>query len=79
MGALGIYLRMKNLYPLFIVITDNEKETGYIDGQIENRLKSEDIPVYWLDYKTNIKDTWRDTMIGYKSDIKIPYMIQSIQ
>ena len=43
MGALGIYLRMKNLYPLFIVITDNEKETGYIDGQIENRLKSEDI------------------------------------
>jgi len=57
MGALGIYLRMKNLYPLFIVITDNEKETGYIDGQIENRLKSEDIPVYWLDYKTNIKDT----------------------
>lgn len=55
MWSLGVYLRMKNLYPLFIVITDNENKTGYIDGLIEKRLKSDGIPVYWLDYKTHIK------------------------
>lgn len=60
-GSLGINLRMKNLYPLFIVVTDNENETGHIDSLIEKRLKSEGIPVYWLDYKTNI----REALEGY--------------
>lgn len=57
MGSLGINLRMKNLYPVFIVVTDNENNNGYLDVTLEKRLKSEGIPVYWLDCKTNIKET----------------------
>lgn len=57
MGSLAINLRMKNLYPILIVVTDSENKTGYIDSLIEKRLKSEGIPLYWLDCITNIKDT----------------------
>lgn len=56
MGSLGIKLRMKNLYPVFIVVTDYENNNGYMDVIIEKKLKSEGIPVYWLDCKTNVKE-----------------------
>lgn len=55
-GAIGISLMMKNLSPLFIGITDIKNRTGYIDQEIENRLKQEGIPVYILDYNTDIKE-----------------------
>lgn len=57
MGAHGIYLKMKNLNPLFVVITDMENKTGYIDPLIQKRIKQEGIPMYIIDYRTNIKET----------------------
>ena len=57
MGSLGIDLRMKNLYPLFFVITDNENKTGSLDRLVEKRLESENIPLYWIDCKANVKGT----------------------
>ena len=57
MGAHGIYMKMKNLNPLFIVITDIDNKTGYIDSLIQKRLKQEGIPMYIIDYRTNIKET----------------------
>ncbi|HHV46124.1 MAG TPA: DUF58 domain-containing protein [Tissierellia bacterium] len=54
-GTQGIMLKSKNLNPLFIVATDKENNTGYIDMRVENSLREEGIPVYILDYETNIK------------------------
>ena len=48
---------MKNLNPLFVVITDMENKTGYIDPLIQKRIKQEGIPMYIIDYRTNIKET----------------------
>ncbi len=55
-GASGIQMKMKNLNPLFIVVTDTVCKTGYIDLTVEKRLKQEEIPVYILDYNTSIKE-----------------------
>lgn len=56
MGAQGIYLKMKNLNPLFIVITNKNKNLGYVDQAIEKRLRQEGIPVYIMDYRNSIKE-----------------------
>ncbi|MBU5425938.1 DUF58 domain-containing protein [Tissierella pigra] len=56
MGAQGIQLKMKNLHPLFITITDLGNKTGYIDQMVMKRLKQEGIPTYILDYNTSIKE-----------------------
>jgi hypothetical protein len=56
MGANGILLKMKNLNPLFIVVTDMGNKTGYIDHLVEKRLKQEGIPLYIIDHSTNIKE-----------------------
>lgn len=54
-GTQGIMLKSKNLNPLFIVATDRKNNTGYIDMTVEKGLREEGIPVYILDYETNIK------------------------
>lgn len=56
MGANGIQLKMKNLNPLFIIITDINNKTGYVDSTIEKRLKQEGIPIYIIDYNTSIRE-----------------------
>lgn len=56
MGAIGIELKMKNSNPLFIVVTDKENNNGFIEPLIENRLKQEGIPLFILDFKSNVKD-----------------------
>lgn len=56
MGVHGIQLKMKNYNPLFIVITDRENKTGYIDQLVEKRLKQEGIIIYILDHSANIKE-----------------------
>lgn len=56
MGALGIQLKMKNYNPIFIVITDMENKTGYIDQIVSRMLKQENIPIYILDHNTSIKE-----------------------
>lgn len=55
-GTIGIQFKMKNLNPLFIVVTDINNKNGYVDLTIENRLKQEGIPVYILDHNTSIKE-----------------------
>ncbi len=55
-GAQGIQLKIKNLNPLFIVITDLDNRTGYIDQIVEKRLRQEGIPIYILDYNNSIKE-----------------------
>lgn len=56
MGAHGIHLKMKNLNPLFIIITDMENRTGFIDPIIQNRLSQDGILLYIIDYKTSVKE-----------------------
>lgn len=56
MGAQGFQLKMKNFNPLFIVITDIENSTGYIDQIVEEMLEQEGIPVCSLDHNTSIKE-----------------------
>lgn len=56
MGAYAIHLKMKNLNPLIIVITDITNNLGYIDQKIQNNLENEGIFIYIIDYWTNIKD-----------------------
>lgn len=57
MGANGIHMKIKGLAPLFIVVTDSANKNGYIDPEVEKRLKQEGIPVYILDTRTSIKET----------------------
>ena len=56
MGAQGIQLKMNNLNPLFMVITDKKNKNGFVDPQVEKKLKQENISLYHIDYKTNIKE-----------------------
>ena len=56
MGAQGLQLKMNNLNPLFMVVTDQEHQTGFLDSQVEKKLKQENISVYHIDYRTNIKE-----------------------
>ena len=56
-GSIAIELNMKSYNPFFILITDTENNTGYIDREVEAMLLQEGILIYTLDYKTNIKDT----------------------
>ena len=57
MGANGIQIKMKNLAPLFIIVTDMANKNGYIDPEVEKKLKQEGIPVYILDYSTYTIET----------------------
>lgn len=57
MGTLGILLKSRNIKPLFIAITDRENNTGYLDLSVEDILRQEGIPLYLLDYSSNIKET----------------------
>lgn len=56
MGAIGLQMKLKNLNPLFIVVTDNEYKNGFIEPLVESRLKQEGIPVFILDCKSNVTD-----------------------
>ncbi len=56
MGAQGIQLKMRNLNPLFMVVTDKQNKTGFVDPQVEKKLKQEKISLYHIDYRTNIKE-----------------------
>ena len=56
MGAQAIQLKMNNLNPLFMVITDQKHNTGFVDPQVEKKLKQENISMYHIDSKANIKE-----------------------
>jgi uncharacterized protein (DUF58 family) len=56
MGTLGILLKTKNLKPLFIVVTDKENNTGNLNLMVQESLRQEGVPIYLLDYKSNIKE-----------------------
>lgn len=55
-GAMGIKLKMKNLIPIFIIITDKENNNISIDKDVEKRLTEENIELYFIDFKSNIKE-----------------------
>lgn len=56
MGTLGILLKTKYLKPLMIVLTDRENNKGSLNPVVEKGLRQEGIPIYVIDYKTNIKE-----------------------
>lgn len=56
MGSIGIESKLKRLNPLFIIVTDTDNKTGYIDPLIEKRFLQEGIPVHIIDYKNSIKE-----------------------
>ncbi len=56
MGALGISLKTKGLKPLFILTLDRENNIGHLDHKVNMGLRQENIPMYILDYNTNIKE-----------------------
>lgn len=56
-GSIAIELNMKSYNPFFILITDVENNSEYIDREVEVMLLQEGILIYTLDYKNNIKDT----------------------
>lgn len=56
MGTLGILLKTKNLDPLFIIVNDRENKAGFLDLEIESKLRKENIPIYILNHSSNIKE-----------------------
>ena len=54
-GTLGISLKTKGLKPLFIIATDKRNNMVYLEPMVEKGLRQEGIPIYLLDYKSNIK------------------------
>ena len=56
MGAHGIHLKMKNMNPLFISVTDRVNKNGTLDLEVEKRMREEGITVYALDCDTSIKE-----------------------
>ena len=55
-GTLSISLKTKGLKPLFIIATDKRNNIGYLEPMVEKGLRQEGIPIYLLDYKSNIKE-----------------------
>lgn len=56
MGALGILIKTKALDPLFIIVNDRENKVGFLDLEIENKLRKENIPIYILSQTSDIKE-----------------------
>lgn len=56
MGSIGLKLKTKGLIPIFIIATDKINNNSNIDLHIKNRLIEEDIDLYIIDSKTNIKE-----------------------
>lgn len=56
MGALGILLKTRFLIPLIIAVRDQKYGSGLLDSSVEKSLRQEGIPLYIMDYKTNIKE-----------------------
>lgn len=55
-GAMAIKLKMKNLIPIFIIISDKEKNNISMNKNVEKRLTEENIELYFIDYMSNIKE-----------------------
>lgn len=55
LGKLAMELKMKNLTPLFIVVTDKKNSTPMVDRNIEGKLLEEGIDLRFIDYASNIK------------------------
>lgn len=56
-ASVGLDYKLKGLNPIFIVITDDKYNSGFIDLDIERNLKKEGINIYILDYQSGIKET----------------------
>lgn len=56
LGELAMKLKMKNLTPLFIVVTDKRNSTPMVDRNIEGKLLDEGIDLRFIDYASNIKE-----------------------
>ena len=55
-AAMGIKLKMKNMIPMFIIISDKKNNNILIDRNVEKRLREENIELYFIDYNSNIKE-----------------------
>lgn len=56
-GTQGIYLKRRNLNPVFIVVGDSSQEEQWNDNKnIGKRLELEGILVYYIDLKQDIRD-----------------------
>nr|WP_300002998.1 DUF58 domain-containing protein [Tissierella sp.] len=55
-GAIAIKLKMKNLIPIFIIISDRINNNIKIDKTVEKRLTEENIEIYFIDYSSNVKE-----------------------
>lgn len=56
MGETGLKLKMKNLIPIFIIVTDKENNEPLINKSTEKRLTEENIELYFIDHNSNIKE-----------------------
>ncbi len=56
LGQIILKLKMKNLTPILILLTDKEKANSSIDKTIKARLIEEDIEIYFIDHGSNIKE-----------------------
>ncbi|GMG95380.1 DUF58 domain-containing protein [Tepidimicrobium xylanilyticum] len=55
-GSLGIFLKSRFLKPLIIMAWDQQYNNGFLDSSVEKSLRQDGIPVYIIDYGTNIKE-----------------------
>lgn len=56
LGILAISLKIKNLIPIFIMVSDKKYAPPRVDKNIEKKLKKENIDIYFIDYSSNIKE-----------------------
>lgn len=56
MGSCALTLKMKNLNPLIISITDDMNGRGILDKSVVKRLHQEGISTYHLDYAASVKE-----------------------
>lgn len=56
MGEIALKLKMKGLIPIILFISDTTNNNLNMDKDIKERLAEENIDVYLIDYKSNIKE-----------------------
>lgn len=59
-GAITLDIQSRGYKPLLITIKDSNNRTGILDDNIRKKLIKESVPVYNLDYYTNIKVALED-------------------
>lgn len=56
LGKIALKLKVKNLIPILIIVSDNENKNSFIDKVVKQRLIEENIDLYFIYYNSNIKE-----------------------